>query len=423
MIVINLLSNMLLGKALLKKDILKLGILTAIACYVIRNTVEQGFSVILLFLACVLLFWHYSKISLKYCFISISIGFGLKFASEFLVLTFINLVGISTDEVLSNQGMKILVSYMPTVISLLIYLDNYKKNINLLTKKDKKSNETNKKVNKHIVYVLIFLSIVNLFIMSFMITIITTRNELYKKSELIVIFTMISSLLSVICVIIAILFLNKCKKIFQIENNLIMKNLDQMKETIDLLRVQKHDYMNHLQVILMQITNGNTEAAKKYILGMAECSKNSIAIFNTGNNYIDAILNLKNTKCQEYNIDLTACVDSLLEDTNLDDTQLSSILLNIIDNAIDELSKNNKSYKYIHLDTYKENNKHNISIKNNGRMIDDTQKIFKMGFSSKGNNRGYGLFYIKQLLESNNCSIEVYSDEYETEFNIQVPIK
>lgn len=188
-------------------------------------------------------------------------------------------------------------------------------------------------------YVLIFLSIVNLLIMSFMITIITTRNELYKKSELIVIFTMISSLLSVICVIIAILFLNKCKKIFQIENNLIMKNLDQMKETIDLLRVQKHDYMNHLQVILMQITNGNTEAAKKYILGMAECSKNSIAIFNTGNNYIDAILNLKNTKCQEYNIDLTACVDSLLEDTNLDDTQLSSILLNIIDNAIDELSK------------------------------------------------------------------------------------
>lgn len=272
-------------------------------------------------------------------------------------------------------------------------------------------------------YVLIFLSIVNLLIMSFMITIITTRNELYKKSELIVIFTMISSLLSVICVIIAILFLNKCKKIFQIENNLIMKNLDQMKETIDLLRVQKHDYMNHLQVILMQITNGNVEAAKKYILGMAECSKNSIAIFNTGNNYIDAILNLKNTKCLEYNIDLTACVDSLLEDTNLDDTQLSSILLNIIDNAIDELSKNNKSYKYIHLDTYKENNKHNISIKNNGKMIDDTQKIFKMGFSSKGNNRGYGLFYIKQILESNNCSIEVYSDEYETEFNIQVPIK
>ena len=400
MIVINLLSNMLLGNALLKKDILKLGILTAIACYVIRNTVEQGFSVILLFLACVLLFWHYSKISLKYCFISLSIGFGLKFASEFLVL-----------------------AYMPTVISLLIYLDNYKKNINLLTKKDKKSNETNKKVNKHIVYVLIFLSIVNLFIMSFMITIITTRNELYKKSELIVIFTMISSLLSVICVIIAILFLNKCKKIFQIENNLIMKNLDQMKETIDLLRVQKHDYMNHLQVILMQITNGNTEAAKKYILGMAECSKNSVTVFNTGNNYIDAILNLKNTKCLEYNIDLTACVDSLLEDTNLDDTQLSSILLNIIDNAIDELSKNNKSYKYIHLDTYKENNKHNISIKNNGKMIDDTQKIFKMGFSSKGNNRGYGLFYIKQILESNNCSIEVYSDEYETEFNIQVPIK
>ncbi len=35
---------MLLGNALLKKDILKHGILAAIACYVIRNTVEQGFN-------------------------------------------------------------------------------------------------------------------------------------------------------------------------------------------------------------------------------------------------------------------------------------------------------------------------------------------------------------------------------------------
>lgn len=423
MLVIYLLSNMLLGNILSKKDICKLSILTAIVCYFIRNTVAQGFSVIFLFLTCLLLFWRYSKISFMYCFISISISFGLKFVGEFLVLLLINLAGINTNEVLSNQGLKILVSYIPVTINLLMYLDNYKKNINLLVKKDKKSNEPNNDISKYIVYLLIFLSIVNLFIISYMVKIVSSGDELYNKSKLIVVFMIISSLLCVICLIVAILFLNKFKKIFQIENNLMMKNLDQMKETIDLLRLQKHDYMNHLQVILMQITNGNVEGARKYILGMAECSKNSVSVFNTGNNYIDAILNLKNTRCLEQNINLTACVDSLLEGTNLEDTQLSSILLNIIDNAIDELSKNNKSYKYIHLDTYKENNKHNISIKNNGRMIDDTQKIFKIGFSSKGNNRGYGLYYIKQLLESNNCNIEVYSDEYETEFNIQIPIK
>ena len=423
MLVIYLLSNMLLGNALLKKDIFKLSILASISCYFIRNTVTQGISVIFLFLTCVLLFWHYSKISFIYCFISISIGFGLKFVSEFIVLLLINLAGVSINDLLSNQGLKILVSYVPVTINLLMYLDNYKKNINLLVKKDKKNNGLNNYISKHIVYLLIFLSIVNLFIISYMIKIIYNGDKIYNDSELIVVFMIISTLLCVICLIIAILFLNKFKKIFQIENNLMRKNLNQMNETIDLLRIQKHDYMNHLQVILMQITSGKVEDARKYILGMAECSKNSSLVFNTGNNYIDAILNLKNTKCIEHNINLTACVDSLLENTNLEDVQLSSILLNIIDNAIDELSKNNKSYKYIHLDTYKENNEHNISIKNNGRMIEDIQNIFKIGFSSKGNNRGYGLYYIKKLLENNNCSIEVYSDEYETEFNIKIPIK
>lgn len=43
--------------------------------------------------------------------------------------------------------------------------------------------------------------------------------------------------------------------------------------------------------------------------------------------------------------------------------------------------------------------------------------------SSKGSNRGYGLFSIKQLLLKNKCNIYVLSDEEETEFIIEIPVQ
>nr|WP_286184258.1 GHKL domain-containing protein [Clostridium sp. CCUG 7971] len=196
-----------------------------------------------------------------------------------------------------------------------------------------------------------------------------------------------------------------------------------MEETVNLLRTQKHDYMNHLQVILMQVSKGNNESARDYILSMSNNIGNNDVYYNTGNDYIDAALNIKKSRAIKYNIELTACVDSSLEDIELLESELNAIILNILDNSIEELKNSKKEYKYVHLDIYKEDKYHNISVKNNGRKIEDTNKIFEMGYSSKGNNRGYGLYAIKKLLKSYNCNIEVYSDEEETEFAIQVPIR
>ena len=200
------------------------------------------------------------------------------------------------------------------------------------------------------------------------------------------------------------------------------KSLKQMEDSVDALRVQRHDYMNHLQIILMQMSTGKIEDAKRYILGMADYDSDVDIDFITGNHFLDAILNTKKLRASRYDIDLTACIDSLLDDIELSDSEVSSILLNIIDNAIDELKTYEKDYKYVHIDIYKCEYYHNISIKNNGSKIIDTKKIFELGYSSKDEGRGYGLYSIKKLLESYKCMIEVDSDDLETEFYIQIPI-
>ncbi len=64
---------------------------------------------------------------------------------------------------------------------------------------------------------------------------------------------------------IGISVIDRKRDITMIENNRISKNLEQMEKTVELLRIQKHDYMNHLQVILMQVSRGKNEDTKKYI--------------------------------------------------------------------------------------------------------------------------------------------------------------
>lgn len=274
--------------------------------------------------------------------------------------------------------------------------------------------------NKLFMYILFIIGTLNIIVASGIIIISELNNyRNYKDYEIMFI---VIIMVSVIGIIIAALNLDKSKDTVIIEKNLIAKNLQQMEETVDLLRIQKHDMMNHLQVILMQINNNNTENAKKYILGLAEDINNVGMVFNTGNDYIDAILNFKNRKCIDSQIVLTACIDSIIEETTLEDTQLSSVFLNIIDNAIDELKNVKKEYKYIHVDTfYDDNNHHVICIKNNGNKIEDTEKIFEIGVSSKGESRGYGLYSIRQLLSKHRSKIYVVSDDEETEFIIEIP--
>ncbi|WP_270507662.1 sensor histidine kinase, partial [Paraclostridium sordellii] len=247
------------------------------------------------------------------------------------------------------------------------------------------------------------------------------RNLKFDTEQFLILFLTCSFILILIALMLILINYNKKRILNDMEINLIQNNLKQMEDTVDVLRLQRHDYMNHLQVILMQVTSGKNEDAKNYILGLSTDDTSGFNYFSTGNSCIDAVLNTKNRRALKYDIQLTSCIDSLLEEVELSDSELSAILLNIIDNAIDELKKSKDEYKYIHVDVYKEEDYHNISIKNNGRKIEDLNKIFELGYSSKGKNRGYGLYSIKRILESYNCTIEVYSDDIETEFNIKVP--
>lgn len=347
-IVVYLLANSFIGNKLELKKILKISIIYGILCYIIKNLLYSGIVTVSTFILVVVLYSLSAKISPLISIVLFALTYGIKFVSEFIVITFADNQGFELAYVLSNPILKTIFLYMTLIIPLIIVYLNLKKDVNLLNLHRKRKVKVDK--GGLITHSLIILGSLNIIIVSIIVATSSVNNyRTYKNYELIFVMMIIASVISLIIIVIN---LEKRKDIALIEKNLVASNLKQMEETVDLLRIQRHDVMNHLQIILMQINNGKNEDARKYILGLAEDVKNIGIVFNTGNNYIDAILNFKNRKCIDSQIELTACIDSLLENTCLEDTQLSSIFLNIIDNAIDELRKCEVEYKYIHVDTF-----------------------------------------------------------------------
>ena len=87
--------------------------------------------------------------------------------------------------------------------------------------------------------------------------------------------------------------------------------------------------------------------------------------------------------------------------TNTKLKQLSIILGICIDNAIEEAEKMSGKNRNVTIEIYKINNCINFVISNPYKKVIAIKKMHKKGFSTKGKNRGKGLYFISKILKNN----------------------
>ncbi|MEG2786786.1 MAG: GHKL domain-containing protein [Romboutsia sp.] len=197
--------------------------------------------------------------------------------------------------------------------------------------------------------------------------------------------------------------------------------LEHRDNIIAKLRSQKHDYLKHLQVVYSLLNTGLSNDAKDYIANISNSFRSKTSRYGKVS-YLDAIASLKYEECLIKNISFDVYIQDFIDNLVIEPSEMSSVLLNIIDNAIDSLATINKDNKYIKLFVYEDEFQYVISIKNNGPKIHNTESIFLEGFSTKdGQNRGYGLYLVKNILDKYGYHIFASSDEFITEFTILIP--
>ena len=195
------------------------------------------------------------------------------------------------------------------------------------------------------------------------------------------------------------------------------------EEAIKLLRCHRHDFLNHLQVILGYLHFNKTQEIKNYIKDLNENLNEIRKISGLEMPQLSMILLTKKEEANNKGIKLNYSLDvnSLVMINQVD---LVRILTNLIDNAIFELSKASISLdKIITVIITSDKDKLRIVVHNTNSIIEDKRKIFEYGFTTKGNKgSGLGLYTIKNIVENKyKGKIDVNSDEEEgTRFEIVI---
>lgn len=191
------------------------------------------------------------------------------------------------------------------------------------------------------------------------------------------------------------------------------------KSMLDTLRAFNHEFLNKLHVILGYLQTGETEKAITFITNSNLVS--SQAIRQTADclriSQICALVIGKMMHAAELGILLTVTPDSrcMTKDLLLPMDAYITIIGNLLENAIEELTVSDSEIKEITLGVHMSETCTLITCEDTGRGIPDELLpiIFEKGVSSKGGGRGTGLFLINQLMELHGGEITIDTEKDE----------
>lgn len=191
------------------------------------------------------------------------------------------------------------------------------------------------------------------------------------------------------------------------------------RSMLDTLRAFNHEFLNKLHIILGYLQTGQTDKAIAFIMNSNLVS--SQAIRQTADclrvSHVCALVIGKMMHAAELGILLSVKPDSRCHDKELllpPETAVT-IIGNLLENAIEELSLSEKDLKEISLGVYCSQEFNIITCEDTGRGIPPglLDHIYERGVSSKGENRGTGLFLIRRILDEYGGEIAVETEEGE----------
>ena len=198
-----------------------------------------------------------------------------------------------------------------------------------------------------------------------------------------------------------------------------IKNLEELNTT---LRTQRHDYINHMQIVYGLLELDEYQDAKEYLEPVfVDIMKVSKAL-KTSKPALNALLQSKMETARRENIDMFLAVTSDLHRIKIEQWELCKVLANLIDNAITAVTQNEKDRK-IHIEIGEDMHNYRFCISNNGPVIPESEQelIFKKGYSTKKDEgHGLGLMIIRQILDNNHGVIELQSSEGKTSFTVLI---
>ncbi|MCL2226552.1 MAG: Spo0B domain-containing protein [Oscillospiraceae bacterium] len=203
------------------------------------------------------------------------------------------------------------------------------------------------------------------------------------------------------------------------------QSLDDLNKLNNTMRAQRHDFMNHLQVVHSLIELGEHLEANAYIDKVYDAIEKVSNSLKTGIPAVNAILEAKRQAAENRGIDVLIEISTTLAEVPVIDWELCKVLGNIMDNSINALSEHERQeHRFLHVEIFEDIHSYKFKISNNGPVIPQElwDKIFETGFTTRvRDGEGMGLAICRNIISKYKGKLWVISDEVETVFEGFVP--
>ena len=200
----------------------------------------------------------------------------------------------------------------------------------------------------------------------------------------------------------------------------LMEELSGTRYLVESMRANNHDFTNKLHVILGLIQMEMYDKATSYIENITMVQRASISkIMNSIDEpAIAALLIGKTARAAELNVKFTLRENSHFSksDMYVPTEVLITVIGNLIENAFESMNakpSNPESPNELLIGLFSKKDSILITVDDTGLGISEENKnrIFENGFSTKGENRGTGLYQVKTMVENLGGKINVESQE------------
>ena len=204
------------------------------------------------------------------------------------------------------------------------------------------------------------------------------------------------------------------------------EELTGMRMLMNEVRAQNHEFMNKLHTISGLIQLEEYQEAIDFISQSARSNQELVGTINSKikEPSVAGLILSKCNKASEKKVKLVINEDTYMRDLpeKMHKDEFCSIVGNLIENSLDELA--GRTDGKIEVGIFQGENDMNITVFDNGRGIPEKMqdKIFRKGHSSKGEYRGYGLYIIKEIVDTYGGKIRLWC-ESGTTIVVTIPMR
>lgn len=186
-----------------------------------------------------------------------------------------------------------------------------------------------------------------------------------------------------------------------------------LKTLLEGLREFRHDYKNTLATLYGYVQLGDIKSMERVFKEVLDESKSFTTLDKLNPNLIKSpslygLLTSKYQKCDQNNVKMDIEIFAELENMEIKTFDLSRMLGIFLDNSIEAASTSEG--KKVNFVISESNNKIIFKISNSFEGdVENIDRIFDKGISSKGKNRGLGLYKVKDIINRyKDISLDTY---------------